>query len=56
MSEHFFGSNKGFEILANSEQNPLPSGEVNAVIPNTPEVELKAEKINQQVAAWFLNY
>jgi hypothetical protein len=24
-----------------------PSGEVDAVIPNTPEVELKAEKINQ---------
>jgi hypothetical protein len=26
------------------------------VIPNTPEAELKAEKINQQVAAWCLNY
>ncbi len=25
MSEHFLGSNKGFEILANSVQNPLPS-------------------------------
>jgi hypothetical protein len=23
MSEHFWGSNKGFEILANSVQNPL---------------------------------
>jgi hypothetical protein len=33
-----------------------PSGEVNAVIPNTLEVELKAERINQQVAAWCLNY
>ncbi len=33
-----------------------PSGEVDALIPNTPEVELKAEKINQQVAAWCLNY
>jgi hypothetical protein len=33
-----------------------PSGEVDAIIPNTPEVELKAEKINQQVAAWCLNY
>ena len=33
-----------------------PLGEVNAVIPNTPEAELKAEKINQQVAAWCLNY
>jgi hypothetical protein len=32
------------------------SGEVDAVIPNTPEAELKAEKINQQVAAWCLNY
>jgi hypothetical protein len=26
MSEHFLGSNKGFEILANSVQNPLPDG------------------------------
>jgi hypothetical protein len=25
MSEHFLGSNKGFEILANSVQNPLSS-------------------------------
>jgi hypothetical protein len=33
-----------------------PSGEVDAVISNIPEVELKAEKINQQVAAWCLNY
>jgi hypothetical protein len=33
-----------------------PSGEVDAVIPNTLEAELKAEKINQQVAAWCLNY
>ncbi len=33
-----------------------PSGEVDAIIPNTPEAELKAEKINQQVAAWRLNY
>ncbi len=33
-----------------------PSGEVDAVIPNTPEAELKAERINQQVAAWCLNY
>jgi hypothetical protein len=33
-----------------------PLGEVNTVIPNTPEAELKAEKINQQVAAWCLNY
>jgi hypothetical protein len=33
-----------------------PSGEVDAVIPNTPEAELKVEKINQQVAAWCLNY
>jgi hypothetical protein len=34
----------------------LPSGEVDAMIPNTLEAELKAEKINQQVAAWCLNY
>jgi hypothetical protein len=33
-----------------------PLGEVDTVIPNTPEAELKAEKINQQVAAWCLNY
>jgi hypothetical protein len=33
-----------------------PLGEVDAVIPNTPEAEFKAEKINQQVAAWCLNY
>jgi hypothetical protein len=33
-----------------------PSGEVDAIIPNTPEAELKVEKINQQVAAWRLNY
>jgi hypothetical protein len=33
-----------------------PSGEVDTVTPNTPEVELKAEKINQQLAAWCLNY
>jgi hypothetical protein len=33
-----------------------PSGEVNAVILNTPEAELKAESINQQVAAWCLEY
>ncbi len=26
------------------------------MIPNTPEAELKAEKINQQVVAWCLNY
>jgi hypothetical protein len=33
-----------------------PSAEANAVIPTTPEAELKAEKINQQVAAWCQNY
>jgi hypothetical protein len=33
-----------------------PSGEVDAVIPNTPEVEMKAERINHQVAAWCINY
>ena len=32
------------------------SGEVDAVIPNTPEAELKALRINHQVAAWCLNY
>ncbi len=33
-----------------------PSGKVNAVIPNTPEAETKAERINHQVAAWCINY
>ncbi len=33
-----------------------PSGKVDAVIPNTPEVETKAERINHQVAAWCINY
>ncbi len=32
------------------------SGEVDAVISNTPEAELKALWINHQVAAWCLNY
>ena len=32
------------------------SGEVDAVIPNTPEAESKALRINHQVAAWCLNY
>ena len=32
------------------------SGEVDAVIPNTSEGELKALWINHQVAAWCLNY
>jgi hypothetical protein len=29
-----------------------PSGEVDAIIPNTPEAELMAEKMNIQIAAW----
>ncbi len=33
-----------------------PSGEVDAVILNTPEAETKAERINHQVAAWCINY
>ena len=33
-----------------------PSGEVDAVIMNTPEAETKAERINHQVAAWCINY
>ncbi len=45
---------KGSPLFLQLTQHPL--GEVNAVIPNTPEAELKAEKINQQVAAWCLNY
>jgi hypothetical protein len=28
------------------------SGEVNAVIPNTPEAEVMAERMNIQIAAW----
>jgi hypothetical protein len=44
----------GYPLFLQLTQRPL--GEVDAVIPNTPEAELKAEKINQQVAAWCLNY
>ncbi len=44
----------GSPLFLQLTQRPL--GEVDAVIPNTPEAELKAEKINQQVAAWCLNY
>jgi hypothetical protein len=33
-----------------------PSGEVDAVIPNTPEAETKAEQINHHVAAWCTYY
>jgi hypothetical protein len=33
-----------------------PSGEVDAVIPNIPEAEMKVECINHQVAAWCINY
>jgi hypothetical protein len=33
-----------------------PSGKVDAVIPNTPEAEMKAERINHQVTAWCINY
>jgi hypothetical protein len=32
------------------------SGEEDAVIPNIPEAEMKAECINHQVAAWCINY
>jgi hypothetical protein len=33
-----------------------PSGKVDALIPNTPEAEMKVECINHQVAAWCINY
>jgi hypothetical protein len=33
-----------------------PSGKVDAVIPNTPEAETKAERINHQVVVWCINY
>ncbi len=33
-----------------------PSSKVVAVIPNTPEAEMKAERLNHQVAAWCINY
>jgi hypothetical protein len=33
-----------------------PSGEVDAVIPNNPKAEMKAERINPHVAAWCINY
>ncbi len=29
-----------------------PSGEVDAVIPNTPEAKLMAKRMNVQIAAW----
>jgi hypothetical protein len=32
------------------------SGKVDAVIPNTPEAETKAEQINHQLAVWYINY
>jgi hypothetical protein len=32
------------------------SGEVDAVIPNTPKVELMAERMNVQIAAWCYFY
>ncbi len=31
-----------------------PSGEVDAVIPNTPKVESMAERMNVQIAVWCL--
>ncbi len=33
-----------------------PSGEVDTVIPNTPEAETKAEQINHHVATWCTYY
>ncbi len=36
--------------------NQQASGEVDTVIPNTPEAESKALQIKHQVAAWCLNY
>jgi hypothetical protein len=32
------------------------SGEVNAVVPNTAEAELMAERMNVQIAAWYNFY
>jgi hypothetical protein len=46
-------SNKSPLFLQLSQQ---PSGEVNALIPNTPEAEIMAERINVQVAAWCHYY
>ncbi len=33
-----------------------PSGEVDTVIPNSPEAELLAERMNVQIAAWWHFY
>jgi hypothetical protein len=46
-------SNKSPLFLQLSQR---PSGEVNAVIPNTPEAEIMAKRINVQVAAWCHYY
>jgi hypothetical protein len=42
-------SNKSPLFLQLSQR---PSGEVDSIIPNTPEAEIMAERINVQVAAW----
>jgi hypothetical protein len=41
--------NKAPLFLQLSQQ---PSGKVDAIIPNTPEAELMAERMNVQIAAW----
>jgi hypothetical protein len=46
-------SNKSPLFLQLSQR---PSGEVDAIIPNTPEAEIMAERINVQVAAWCHYY
>jgi hypothetical protein len=44
----------GSPLFLQLSQRPL--GEVDAVIPNTPEAKMKAKCINHQVAAWCINY
>jgi hypothetical protein len=44
----------GSPIFLQSSQRP--SGKVDTVIPNTPEAEMKVERINHQVAACCINY
>jgi hypothetical protein len=46
-------SNKSPLFLQLSQR---PSGEVDAVIPNMPDAEIIAERINVQVAAWCHYY
>ncbi len=52
MSEHFVGSYKGFEILANSGQDPLTGGRVVRLpLPNRQRAMVSAASSTTVVAA-----